>query len=215
MGLQVIGAGFGRTGTHSLKSALEILGFGPCHHMYEVRRSAEQIALWDAVVREGVMDWDKIFTGFYSQVDWPAAHYWQELAAYYPQARVILTHRDPEEWYASVQSTILPAAELGRLQDPDPMGRAGSEIIYQIALQRIFGGRFLDKSHALAVYDQHLARVQSVIAPDRLLCYNVRDGWGPLCDFLQVGCPDIPFPSGNSKAEFRAKKPYLTDSQIV
>lgn len=210
MGLKIIGAGFGRTGTHSLKSALEILGHGPCHHMYEVRRSAEQIGFWTAAAQGAILDWDQVFAGYSAQVDWPAAYYWQDLARHFPQAKVILTHRDPEEWYTSILSTIMPAAEIGRTQDPDPMGRAGSDISYQIVLQKVFGGRLSDKAHALNVYAKHLEHVKQVIPAERLLTYNVRDGWGPLCDFLNVDRPNQEFPSGNSTADFRAKKAYLT-----
>jgi hypothetical protein len=207
--LKIIGAGFGRTGTHSLKSAIEILGFGPCHHMYEVRRSAEQIAYWTDAALGAAMDWDKVFAGYNAQVDWPAAYYWEDLAMHFPEAKVILTHRDPEDWYESIKSTILPAAEIGRSQDPDPMGRAGSDISYQIVLQKVFGGRLSDKAHAVRVYTKHLEQVKHVISPDRLLTYDVRDGWDPLCDFLGVDRPDQAFPSGNSTADFRAKKAYL------
>lgn len=210
MSLKIIGAGFGRTGTHSLKSALEILGFGPCHHMYEVRRSAKQLAFWTAAAQGAAMDWDKVFAGYNAQVDWPAAYYWEDLAMQFPKAKVILTHRDPEVWYASIKSTILPAAEIGRTQDPDPMGRAGSDISYQIVLQNVFGGRLSDKEHAISVYAKHLAHVKQVISPERLLTYDVREGWEPLCDFLNVRRPVQEFPIGNSTADFRAKKTYLT-----
>lgn len=213
MALKIIGAGFGRTGTHSLKSALELLGFGPCHHMYEVRRSAEQIAFWTAAAQGEAVDWDLGFAGFEAQVDWPAAHYWQALAAHFPEAKVILTTRDPETWYASISRTILPASELGRTEDPDPMGRAGSDLIYKIALQQIFGGRLADKAHALTVYAAHLQKVRDTIPASRLLVYDVRDGWAPLCDFLRVPLPDQPFPSGNSTAEFLARKSYLKGAQ--
>ena len=178
--------------------------------MYEVRRSAEQIALWTAAAQGAAMDWDKVFAGYTAQVDWPAAYYWQDLAKHFPQAKVILTHRDPEEWYRSVESTILPSAEIGRTQDPDPMGRAGSDIVHQIVVQKVFGGRLHDKAHALRVFADHLATVKQVIPADRLLTYDVRDGWEPLCDFLGVDRPDQAFPSGNSTADFRAKKAYLT-----
>jgi hypothetical protein len=210
VGLAIIGAGFGRTGTLSLKTALEELGLGPCHHMYEVRRSPDQIAYWDAASRGEPMDWDRVFAGYVSQVDWPAAAYWRELTAHFPNAKVILTVRDPEAWYASIAKTILPASELGRTNDPDPMGRAGSEIIYRVALQGIFQGRLADKAHALQVYTKHQRDVIGSIPASRLLVYNVNEGWDPLCCFLGVGVPKAPFPSGNSTAEFLARKAYLT-----
>lgn len=215
MSLKIIGAGFGRTGTHSVKSALEMLGFGPCHHMYEVRRSPEQIALWAGHLKGAPMDWDRVFAGYVSQVDWPAAHYWKELSAHFPDAKVILTTRDPEAWYASISKTILPASEIGRIEDPDPMGRAGSDIIYQIALQGIFGGRLAEKAHALEVYARHQQTVRAEIEAYRLLVYDVAEGWGPLCDFLGVAVPDTAFPCGNSTADFLARKAYLKGTPSV
>ena len=107
MALSVIGAGFGRTGTESMKLALEALGLGPCHHMKEGLPNPEQISLWRAVARGEPADWDQIFEGYRSAVDWPAAHYWRELAAHYPDAKVVLTVRSPESWYASMENTIL------------------------------------------------------------------------------------------------------------
>lgn len=208
--LSIIGAGFGRTGTLSLKTALEQLGQGPCHHMYEVRRSPEQMVLWHQASCGAIMDWDRVFVGYRSQVDWPAAAYWRELSAHFPLAKVILTVRDPEAWYESIVRTILPSSERGRTDDPDPAGRAGSEIIYRIALQGIFQDRMADKTHALEVFAQHQREVIQTIPADRLLVYNVNEGWAPLCRFLGLNVPTGPFPSGNSTAEFRARKPYLT-----
>jgi hypothetical protein len=210
VGLGIIGAGFGRTGTLSLKTALEELGLGPCHHMYEVRRSPEQIAFWDAASRGEPMDWDRVFSGYASQVDWPAAAYWRELSTHFPKAKVILTVRDPEAWYASITKTIMPASELGRTDDPDAMGRAGSEIIYRVALRGIFQDRLADKAYALKVYAQHQRDVIEAIPSSRLLVYNVQEGWEPLCRFLGVDIPEAAFPASNSTAEFLARKTYLT-----
>lgn len=208
--LEVIGAGFGRTGTHSLKRAIEVLGFGPCHHMYEVRRSPEQLDMWTEVSRGAHPDWGKIFSGFRSQVDWPASCFWEELADHFPTAKVVLTVRDPDAWYHSISRTILPSSELGRTMDETAEGRAGSDIIYRLVLEQIFGGRLADKDHAVHVYNDHIDRVTATIPPERLLVYNVKDGWGPLTDFLGVPVPDVEFPSGNSVADFRSRKPYLS-----
>lgn len=209
MTLKVIGAGFGRTGTHSLKNAIEQLGFGPCHHMYEVRRSPEQIAAWSNIVRGSAPDWDGLFDGYVSQVDWPGSHYWQDLAAHFPDAKVILTTRNAEAWYASICKTILLSSTIGRTQDPDVEGRAGSELIYQLALQNIFGGRLNDKEFALQVYAKHQQNVINSLPAERLLVFDVQEGWAPLCDFLDVDRPENPFPFGNTTEEFRSKKSYL------
>ncbi len=212
MSLKILGAGFGRTGTHSLKLALEMLDFAPCHHMYEVRKSPEQIAYWTAAARGETLDWDAVFSGYTAQVDWPASFFWKELSSHFSDAKVILTTRDPEAWYASICRTILPASTIGRTDDPDPMGRAGSDIIYRLALERIFDGRLADKDHALAVYAQHHRDVIETIPADRLLVFDAMDGWDPLCAFLEVDCPADPFPRGNSTAEFLARKAYLATS---
>jgi Sulfotransferase domain len=214
MTLKVIGAGFGRTGTLSLKLALEELGLGPCHHMYEVRRSPRLTALWTAVTDGAPPDWDQIFTGYASQVDWPAAAFWRDLIAHFPQAKVILTVRDPEAWYASIVKTILPASVQGRMEDPEAIGRAGSDIIYRIALKGIFQDRLTDKAHALDVYARHQRDVIAAVPADRLLVYDVKEGWDPLCRFLDLDVPGTPFPRSNSTDEFLARKPYLaTDRQ--
>jgi Sulfotransferase domain len=212
LALKIIGAGFGRTGTHSLKTAIEILGLGPCHHMYEVRRSSEQITWWTAAARGEAPDWDQVFAGYDSQIDWPGSRYWKELCVYYPDAKVILTVRDPEDWYASIRKTILPASVLGRTEDPDPAGRAGSDIIYKIALEGIFNGRLGDKEYALDVYAKHQRNVIETIPAERLLVYDVKQGWDPLCAFLNVARPETPFPNSNSTAEFLARKTYLKSS---
>jgi hypothetical protein len=118
MGLKVIGSGFGRTGTMSLKRALEQLAFGPCHHMEEILAHPEQVPHWQAVVAGQAVNWDEVFAGYRSQVDWPGAHVWQELAAAYPQAKVIHTVRPEEQWWKSFSQTI------GTLHDSPPLCEA-------------------------------------------------------------------------------------------
>ncbi len=210
MGLKIIGAGFGRTGTQSLQRAIEMLGFGPCHHMYEVRRNPGLTAAWQAIVDGRPADWDAVFKGYESTVDWPASAYWREISARYPQAKVILTVRDPAEWYDSMLQTIVPSATLGAEVDPDPNGRAGSELIRKVALDGIFQGRIADRAFALQRFEDHRKAVIAAIRPDQLLVMDVREGWSPLCTFLGVTVPDQPFPSGNTVSDFRARKSYLS-----
>ena len=195
MSLAVIGAGLGRTGTHSLKLALGQLGFGPCHHMTELIGNPEQTQVWRAVARGERRDWDKIYAGYRSAVDWPTAHYWRELAAYYPQARMVLTVRDPDLWHKSVVSTIANGMAPGN--NPESFG-------YKVIGQAVFGGRVTDRDHAVAVYEAHNAAVKAAIPPERLLVYEVAQGWGPLCAHLGVPVPDAPFPLTNTTSEFRA-----------
>lgn len=211
MTLDVLGAGFGRTGTYSLKLALEALDFGPCHHMYEVRRDPQQVDWWLAASKGAKLDWDAVFDGYRSQVDWPASYYWRELAAHFTDARVILTDRDPDSWYESISQTILPASERGRFEEPDETNRKASEMIYRIALQGIFEGRLGERDYAISRMMRHREEVIETIPKDRLLVYGVGDGWEPLCRFLGVPVPDIPYPRGNSVAEFIERKPYLKE----
>ena len=213
MSLKVIGAGFGRTGTYSLKLALEALGFGPCHHMYEVRQKPEQVEWWLAAARGGKLDWNTVFDGFQSQVDWPASRYWKDLCDYYPNAKVILTDREPESWYKSIEQTILPASEIGRIKDPDDLNRKASEMMYQTALQGIFEGRLADRDFAIDKMLRHRLEVINSINPERLLVFRVGENWGPLCDFLEVPVPNEPFPSGNTIKDFLSRKSYLRNHE--
>jgi Sulfotransferase domain len=201
MTLQIIGAGFGRTGTNSLKLALEHLGLGPCHHMFEVRDNPAQLPGWEAAARGEAVDWDRIFEGYRSQVDWPGARYWRELARHFPKAKVILTIRDPDAWYDSVEATILQLlASRGKL--PTPHLNALVEMGQETVAEQVFGGRMTDRAHAKAVFRDHIAAVQAEIPNDRLLTFDPGEGWAPLCRFLDLDAPDIAFPKTNSSRQF-------------
>ena len=195
MPLAVIGAGFGRTGTESMKQALETLGLGPCHHMKEVLSNPVQVALWRAAARGDLPDWDAAFAGYCSAVDWPSAYFWRELSAYYPEARILLTVRSPESWYDSMGRTILPT--LRASTDPDSIG-------LRLIATRVFGGRLDDRAHAIAVYEKNIADVQAAFPSERLLTYRLGDGWEPLCRFLGRPVPDQPYPQSNSAEQFLA-----------
>jgi len=193
--LAVIGAGFGRTGTESMNLALEILGFGPCHHMKEVLGNPAQIELWRAAARGELPDWEEAFAGYRSAIDWPSAYFWRELSAYYPDAKILLTVRSAESWYESIDRTILPV--LRTSTDPDSIG-------VRLIADRVFGGRLDDRAHLIAVYKKSIAEVQAAFPAERLLTYRLGDGWEPLCRFLGKPVPDIPYPQSNSSEEFRA-----------
>ncbi len=197
MPLSVIGAGFGRTGTLSLKLALEQLGFGPCYHMMEVIPRPEAVALWEAVGDGEIRDWERIFDGFCATVDWPAATYYAELAEAYPEAKVILSQRDPEAWFASTQATIF---EHGFDDLEDPFQRMANKVV-----SRLFDYRLHDREHCIAVYERHNAEVIARIPAGRLLVYEASQGWGPLCAFLGVAEPEGPMPKVNSTDEFRMR----------
>ncbi|MBI1178941.1 MAG: sulfotransferase family protein [Alphaproteobacteria bacterium] len=200
MALDVIGAGFGRTGTLSLKLALERIGFGPCYHMMEVFRSPHFAAYWKQAAYGEPVDWDQVFAGYRATVDWPGCSYWRELSAAYPAARVILSVRDPDRWFESTRNTIFSDEMMRRAAEAPPdENRAG---MMKKILGDTFGGRFSDRDHAVAVFNDHVAAVKDAIPAERLLVFDVAEGWGPLCSFLGVEVPDEPFPRTNSTEEF-------------
>jgi hypothetical protein len=218
--VKVIGAGFGRTGTRALKAALERLGFGPCYHMSEVIAQPYRVRQWLEIGEGGPPNWDTVFAGFQAALDWPAAAYWRELALHYPGAKVILTVRDPQRWYESVSGTIFQSA----LSERRPLPLRRRVIRWLVArrapdfalyprmaratiVDRVFGGRVDDRAHAIDVFERHVAEVRSALAPGRLLVFDVREGWAPLCAFLGCAEPDEPFPQVNERAAFQRKRP--------
>src|SRR5215471_13244034 len=192
MPLSVIGAGFGRTGTLSLKLALEQLGFGPCHHMLGVLAHPAQAAGWRAAAEGKAIDWDALLDGYAAAVDWPACHFWRELSARYPAAKVVLTARDADAWYESLSATIGKFADGSRRLPPNALGRI-------IVMEHTFGGRIGDPAHAKAVYRRHVEAVMAGLPADRLLVFDVAEGWAPLCRFLDRAIPSQPFPRSNSR----------------
>jgi hypothetical protein len=198
--LDVIGAGFGRTGTLSLKSALERLGFGPCHHMVELIENAEQISRWRRLADGETPEWDAVFRGYRSTADWPSVRFWRETTDHFSQAKVILTVRDPRRWYESVAQTI-HRAEAGPAP-ADPVMARMRQVVHDLLWVGEFDGRFEDMDHAIGVFNEHNDAVRREISPDRLLVFEVAQGWEPLCAFLGVPVPDEPFPRTNDRQEF-------------
>ena len=205
MGLSVIGSGFGRTGTRSLKDALELLDFGPCHHMEEVFPSPEQVTLWHAVSIGEPLDHVRIFNGFSSQIDWPGAHVWRELAEAYPDAKLIHSVRPDESWWNSFSGTIGKFLTIYPTMELPPQIRVMSDAIKEMIGEQTFAGQFEDKDKALAAYHQREADVRAAIPAERLLVFDVAQGWEPLCGFLEVPVPAVPFPRTNTREDFWAK----------
>lgn len=271
-GLTIIGAGFGRTGTSSLAMALEELGFRPCYHMREVMKHPEHLPHWEAASRGEAVDWQTFFTDYQAAVDWPTSSFYAELMQAYPEAKIVLTVRDPEQWYDSTINTIYPLffrimsrlplyfylllrmTEIpllgkairriyfrrGRIVDT--VARSGTSIDHFKGLDRhaleqhfeekvkhfplrlylplkmekiailgkaakrrfyrrggmldilvwngLFKGQFENKAYALKVFEQHIEEVRQRVPAERLLVYNVKDGWEPLCTFLGVSIPE-------------------------
>jgi Sulfotransferase domain len=219
--LLVIGAGFGRTGTTSLREALVRLGFDPCDHMRGNLEHPARFALWDEALRHKTagepIDWRPLLAGYQATVDWPGAYFWRELTSAHPKAKVILTVRDPERWYASTRETIFTfSSRLGadyplstRLRQRlvrSMMPGEGLRFIDDLVWQGTFDGRFREREHALRVFHEHNQAVQETIPTDQLLVFDVKHGWEPLCQFLGVSVPaGEPFPHLNDASSMRMR----------
>ena len=216
--MRVIGAGFGRTGTTSLKAALQELGFGPSYSLSEVFANPEHVEFWEAAggLAGKKVDWEGFLAGYGVAVDWPACSFYEELMEAFPEAPVILTVRDPAPWYESTRSTIY---ELRRLTTgPLPVraafafaelfvpGVAGAvRLADRLVWEDTFDGRFEDRAYAMEVFERHNEAVRRRVPPERLLVFDVREGWTPLCDFLGIEAPDEPFPRLNEAREMRRR----------
>lgn len=210
MGLQVIGAGFGRTGTNSFQIALEMLGFAPCHHMNVLMSRPTSLRAWERAADGTLTDWDEIYGEFLATCDFPHCAFYAELAEFYPDAKVVLTVRDPEEWYASAISTIFSPANQARHEgrDPDHPTSISPELLRAIrrSVGRVLDLRTVNDKHAaIEAFERHNAQVKATIPADRLLVYEVGDGWDPLCEFLGVAVPSEPYPHTNTTREFQSR----------
>ena len=202
MTLKIIGTGVGRTGTYSLKTAIGQLGLGPCHHMEEVlHHMPVQLPLWQAAVKAdpAKSDFAAIYDGYQSAVDWPTAGFFRELSKAYPEAKFILTVRSPESWAASFSETIYTLL-AGKDQAPPHMQAWLDMAAAVIAKSGFVAGMSLpDLAKA---FTAHNDAVKAAIAPHKLLVYEVKQGWEPLCAFLDKPVPAEPFPKTNSRVEF-------------
>jgi hypothetical protein len=212
MALEIIGTGLGRTGTKSMHSALNRLGFGPCHHMIEVITRPQTMPLWIEAARNQrdgkVQDWDKLFDGYRSMVDWPGVQYWRELVAYYPDAKVLHTTRDAEAWFESTQKSIFSPMSLERFKD---RGQGGPFAEFFGAALGDVRDHLNDHDFLIDYFHRHEAEVKATIPADRLLIFPVGSGWEPLCEWLGVPVPDEPYPSENSRAEFAARAQAMAE----
>jgi len=198
MTVRVVGAGLGRTGTLSLKAALERLLGAPCHHMMEVFNHPEQVDGWTAAAKGHPPDWKKFLAGYAATVDWPSAAFWPEISDAFPNAIVLLSTRDSAEtWWESASSTIFKGI------DAAPPGK------WRDMLEALFTHRFTrrldDRAAAIAAYEKHNATVRARVPKSRLVEYQPGDGWQPLCKALGVPVPNEPFPHTNTREEFIAR----------
>jgi hypothetical protein len=196
MSLRLVGAGLGRTGTTSLKIALERLLGAPCHHMMELFGHPEQVPVWHAAVRGEIPDWPRLLAGYAAAVDWPSAAFWPELAAAFPDAVILLSEREPASWWKSASDTIFQAIP----RSPDDAWRA---MVIDLMRTR-FTWPLDDRDAVLAAYERWYADARARIPRDRLVVWRARDGWAPLADALGVPVPDEPFPRANTTEDFQA-----------
>ena len=204
MTLRVVGAGVGRTGTASLKQALELLLDGRCYHMLEVMERPQDDGFWRAAVRGEDVDFAALLDGYIAAVDWPASAFWRELTDVNPDALVLLSTRDsPQQWWASMERTIVPSVKA-RSSAEDPRLASHGAMVNELFSER-FTPHWDDRERAIAAYERHNDDVRRSVGRERLLEWQPGDGWGPLCAALSVPVPSLAFPHENTTADFRAR----------
>jgi hypothetical protein len=225
MSLKIIGAGFGRTGTMSLYTALNQLGF-PCYHMIEMigsRDNKSHLDFWRKVANGTAgaqYEWGQVFSKYSAAVDNPACCVWRELLLAYPDAKVILTvhPRGADAWYESTIDTIYFTETMWQfkvLKLTTPFGRKMGEMSRKLIWQRSHHGTMNDRSKAIDRYHQHIAEVKASVPAAQLLVYSVDQGWQPLCAFLDVPEPTAEFPSVNDRAAMKQTISGITRAAYV
>lgn len=214
--MDVIGAGFGRTGTTSLQAALHQLGFTPCYHAGEVFANPDHTDYWVAAARGDSDGWRRALKGYRATLDWPAVAFWRELAEAYPGAKIILTTRDAGSWFESIDQTIFKTVTTGQVppavvqmfgggdEKAAQLADVAATLAREVMIPRSFGGSIDDRDHVIACYERHNEEVRREVPPSRLLDYEVGQGWEPLCAFLGVPIPSVPFPHVNDRGTLLA-----------
>ena len=212
MSLKVIGTGLGRTGTYSLKLAIEQLGVGKCYHMVELFQQPERLKYFKKAEKGEKVNWNELFDGYKAAVDYPVARYYKQITEFYPEAKVIHTLRDPEEWYESASATIFWASNpyslrilklAVHLPFSSEARRRIPVLMYNRKLSELeFGKDLENKEKVIKRYNKHYEEVIKTIPDDRLLLFDPKSGWEPLCRFLKLPVPLIPYPKSNTRKEF-------------
>ncbi len=199
--MKVIGSGFGRTGTLSLKYALEELGLGPCYHMEEVVKQPAHVKVWLDYANKEPIDWHDLFDGYNSAVDFPASVAYRELIEAFPEAKIVHTVRDPDRWYESTLETIYRGSALlpRWMQRIVPSTGRWINMSDRLIWDGLFEGRFEDRGFAIERFNSWTDEVIATVPADRLLVFRASDGWAPLCSFLGVLQPGGPFPHANDR----------------
>lgn len=211
MALKIIGTGFGRTGTMSLKMALEQIGFGKCYHMYELIQQPDDIIYFEKAQKGEQVNWDTLFEGYQSAVDMPIILFYKELINKYPDAKIIHTTRDPESWYTSFKSTILwavkpSAGRIIKMLISLPFSKNKRKFFRVIRfngemITKLFG-KDISKENVIKIYNDYNTEALNFLPKDRLLIYDIKTGWEPLCNFLNMAIPSTEFPKVNTTNEF-------------
>jgi len=203
--LKLIGVGFGRTGTVSLRSALETIGYGPCYHMKELYDRPERLPRWQQAV-DGRRPWRDVLEGYRATLGWPGAAFWRELMDNHPKAKLILTTRDHQSWYESAHSTLYQSRFDADGNRRRPLGPAGdvADFNERVIWDGMFDGRFLDRDHAIRVIQAHESAIRAEVPRERLLVFRATDGWQPLCEFLGHEVPAYAYPSRNTTEQFNS-----------
>jgi hypothetical protein len=200
-----------RTGTLTQKVALEMLGFGPCYHMVDVLADLDQAKLWQRAL-DGEAPWEQIFDGFNSTVDWPGGYFYRELIDVYPEAKVLLSVREPQAWERSMRETVWAVRHgesLVRLLSSaqahvNPQWRGFLEMIDRLVWEGegTFASGHAEPQQLIDTMIRHNREVEEVVPSERLLVWDVKEGWERLCEFLGVPVPQQPFPHVNDRTEF-------------
>lgn len=210
--MKLIGAGMPRTGTLTQKVALEMLGFEPCYHWVNILADLNEVDVWNRAL-DGEAVWDEVFNGYEATVDWPGGFFWRELMDHYPDAKVLLSVRDAKKWEPSFRETIwnmghgesllrLMASARGHV---DPQWARYLELVDRMfwtgkgTFARTGGER---PEQLIAEFNRHNEEVKATVPAERLLVWNVTEGWEPLCDFLEVPVPSEPMPHANDRETF-------------
>lgn len=200
MALRIIGAGLPRTGTRSLKDALERLLGEPCYHMTEVFSRPDHVRDWHRAAKGEDVDWETLLDGWGAAVDFPASAFWPELAERWPDAPILLSHRDPAAWWRSADATVLHIFR----REPDEAEQPFRDMVAAL-MTRVVGPDFLDADRAIAAAARHTERVRASVPASRLVEWTPGDGWEPLCRALGLEVPSEPYPHRNTTEEFVAR----------
>ena len=226
MSIKIIGAGFPRTGTNTLRESLEMLGFVKTYHMKHLLVHPENLHYWTTLRDTNTTNWDALYDGFEATVDFPCYPWYKQHMQRYPDAKVILSTRPFEKWHESVSSTVWRASnpseeqrlEMAKKVEQNPALLPVLKCVglsKEIIMDKHFEGRFSDKEFAEQVFNKHHEDVKNYVPAEKLLVFDVAEGWEPLCEFLNVPVPDVPLPHTNKKEDFKAMLEELMSGHLV